>query len=733
MSNYAVSGKSKTLKYYADVHDTIAAVKRIVKENYPAVKDLSSVLQGNNCKETFENVWNFVRQNIKYQNDEPGLEQLRTPQRTLHDQTGDCDDMSILISSILTNLGHNHELVVAAYRNADQWQHIYPAAYSSNGTRYVIDCVPEIPHFNYEAQPIRNKIVIDMRLEELGSVSAGMLSELTQPFDINNLSGAFVEDDQLEVIQGILGNVAIVGPEDEYDTAISGSELQRNIILKQLMDARQTLEKEVNSPSEMSQINDNKTELKLVNDIINSFNEDAGRDEAIEIAISQGTLYQNFYKAIQYAFDESVNGLSGESDEEMYYLKVLADNDMLEELISDKYSADDLEGLAAIKLAKNPNAPKSGGLLKKIGAKVKQGVQKFKENNPKIAKVGHALNKYNPATFTLRKSMEAFLRANVFFVAEKLAIGYASEADAKKLGYTSPEWKQFVDAKDKAEQKWHSLGGDKAYFRQMVMNGRGAKKAGLKGQLGVAPAIILAITKVFGGIIEMVKKLKLRRADGTVVDETQESPSPANDTNYKSKNMATGTEKETPDGGAPADNAANIQTDEKSGVSVETVVDENGKESKIYRDKDGNEISRIKYFLIKNKTMIIIVAVVLTIGIAALVIWKIRQRSLRGLGEAGLSKKQENFIKRKGLNSRAYASLIREEIKKDKKPYNDVNRKSYYKKVFREAFDRPLSSKQVSAAQQYNQTLSQVRQIAKAKGGGSKAWKEAWSEVKKKD
>lgn len=197
--------------------------------------------------------------------------------------------------------------------------------------------------------------------------------------------------------------------------------------------------------------------------------------------------------------------------------------------------------------------------------------------------------------------------------------------------------------------------------------------------------------------------------------------------------MATSTEKETPDGGAPADNAANIQTDEKSGVSVETVVDENGKESKIYRDKDGNEISRIKYFLIKNKTMIIIVAVVLTIGIAALVIWKIRQRSLRGLGEAGLSKKQENFIKRKGLNSRAYASLIREEIKKDKKPYNDVNRKSYYKKVFREAFDRPLSSKQVSAAQQYNQTLSQVRQIAKAKGGGSKAWKEAWSEVKKKE
>ncbi|MDD4149667.1 MAG: transglutaminase-like domain-containing protein, partial [Bacteroidales bacterium] len=179
MSNYTVSGKSKTLKLYADVHDTIDAAKRIVFENYPAVADLSFSLQGTDCKETFENIWNFVRQNIQYKNDEPGKEQLRTPQRTLHDQIGDCDDMSILISSILTNLGHRHELLITAYKQIDQWQHIYPVAYSSNGTRYVIDCVPEIPYFNYEAKPIKNKIIIDMRLEELGSVSADMISELT--------------------------------------------------------------------------------------------------------------------------------------------------------------------------------------------------------------------------------------------------------------------------------------------------------------------------------------------------------------------------------------------------------------------------------------------------------------------------------------------------------------------------------------------------------------------------
>ncbi|PLX10619.1 MAG: hypothetical protein C0594_04680, partial [Marinilabiliales bacterium] len=114
------------------------------------------------------------------------------------------------------------------------------------------------------------------------------------------------------------------------------------------------------------------------------------------------------------------------------------------------------------------------------------------------------------------------------------------------------------------------------------------------------------------------------------------------------------------------------------------------------------------------------------------IVWKMRQRALRGLGEAGLSRKQENYIKRQGFNNRAYASLVREEIKKDKKPYNASNRKTYYKKVFRDAFNRPLSQKQISAAKNYNSMYAEVRKLAKAKGGGSRAWKEAWAEVKKK-
>jgi hypothetical protein len=176
----------------------------------------------------------------------------------------------------------------------------------------------------------------------------------------------------------------------------------------------------------------------------------------------------------------------------------------------------------------------------------------------------------------------------------------------------------------------------------------------------------------------------------------------------------------------------NIETHEKSGVTTETVKDENGKETKVYKDKDGKEIGKFKAFFLKNKMMIIIVSIILVVGIIAIIIWKARQRSLHGLAGGELSPKQENYIRRKGLNNRAYASLIREEIKKDGQPYNQGTRKIYYKKVFNDAFSRPISQKQVSATLNHNDTLKTVRDLAKANGGGSQGWRKAWAEVKKK-
>ena len=698
--NNKISGKSKLLKRYANVHDTVAAIERIIAENYLSVVDLANSLKGNTQAETFQNIWDFVRQNIRYQNDEKGIEQLRTPQRTLHDKIGDCDDFSILISAILTNLNITHELVVAAYKSKDKWQHIYPAAYDYKGDRYVIDCVPEIPRFNFEAKPIKNKIIINMRLEELGSgIESEMISELTQPFSIDNLRDISSEDEEILDIQGLLGNVVLVSEDDEYDTVLSSSELKQNIILKQLIEAKTALQNEIDNPTELSQLNDNQLELELVSDIIDNFSDEYARDEAIEEAINHETLYQNFYKTINYGINDAINGLAGDDEDDAYYLKIMDEQGLLDEF-SDEDSEEDL----------GRRKKRRGGLFKKAKSKLSA----FKKKHPKLSKIGRGLAKFSPHGFALRKSLEVFIRANTFRLSEKIAIGYTSESQARKLGYNRSEWLKFVEGKNKAESKWNSLGGEKSHFQKMIKQGRGGKKAGLRGELGVAPAVIAAVTKAFGAAISFFKNLKLKNKAGKVVEDTSSNKSYATKT-AQTINMENNTE-----------------LDEKSGVVTETITDDNGKETIVYRDKDGNEIGKVKAFFLKHQKMIMIISIVLVVGIIAIIIWKVRQRALNGLGAASLSAKQENYLRRQGLNKRAIASLIREEIAKDGKKYNKTNRKTYYKKVFTDAFSRPISDKQASATLNHNDKLKQVRTLAKQYGGGSEGWKKAWSQVKKK-
>lgn len=736
-NKYNITGKAIMLKRFADVEkDTIPAIRRIIYQNYPAVQQLAYSLKAITDQQTFQNIWNWVRQNIHYKNDEEGKEQLRRPQRTIYEATGDCDDMSILISSILINLGYKHELIIAAYKKPDQWQHIYPVAYSHSGQRYVIDCVPEIPYFNYEAKPIINQIQINMKLEELGAYEGGqssssdMFEELITPVTQSDFAGLgeyVSEEEELLMLQGALGNVALVDEDDDYDTMLSGSELEKNIYLKQLVEARLALIKELSNPSEMSQVNDTQKELKIVENIIDNFYDDNERDYALKTAISQNTLYKNFYISLQYGLENTLKGLNGDEFNDEYYLKIMEDANLSDEL---------MQGI-------------SGDLGKlKLFKKIKAKVQAFKEKHPKIAKVMNKVAKFSPATFGIRRSVEAFIRSNTFQVAEKLAIGYATEAEAQKLGYSTAEWKQFVDTKDKAEAKWFSVGGDKAHFRKMVVEGRGGKKAGISGQLGVAPAIIAAVAKLFGVVMDMIKNLKMkkqaREAEKSAANNTAQNKSAAIPTNNTASNSGDDYSDDGGDGSGddtttenninPA-NDPNTEVHAKSGVITQKVTDENGKEKTIYKDKDGKEINRFKAFFLKHKMWIIIISCIIVVGIIALIIWKVRKRKrLSGLGSAdnaGLTVKQANYIRRQGLNNKAYGALVREEISKDGKQYNSTNRKKYYKKVFKEAFTRSISPKQAEAARRFNEMYKRVREKAKAYGGGSRGWLKAWSEEKK--
>ncbi len=64
-------------------------------------------------------ICDWVFKHIRYQKDPIGAEFVRSPSETLKAGCGDCDDMSVLIASLLMSIGHQCSFCIAAF-TADQ-------------------------------------------------------------------------------------------------------------------------------------------------------------------------------------------------------------------------------------------------------------------------------------------------------------------------------------------------------------------------------------------------------------------------------------------------------------------------------------------------------------------------------------------------------------------------------------------------------------------------------------
>lgn len=75
-----------------------------------------------------EALFRWVQKNIRYTRDIFRVELLHTPRRMLELKAGDCDDMTILLGSMLLSTGHPVRLALTGFR-ADRphsYSHIYP-------------------------------------------------------------------------------------------------------------------------------------------------------------------------------------------------------------------------------------------------------------------------------------------------------------------------------------------------------------------------------------------------------------------------------------------------------------------------------------------------------------------------------------------------------------------------------------------------------------------------------
>jgi len=99
----------------------------------------------------------FVRDNIRYVRDVNGVETVQSPRLTLRTGSGDCDDKTGLLASLLYSIGFPVRYVLAATnpRQPTQFTHIYPEAAIRNLGWVPLETIIPGAGFGYRIQSAR--------------------------------------------------------------------------------------------------------------------------------------------------------------------------------------------------------------------------------------------------------------------------------------------------------------------------------------------------------------------------------------------------------------------------------------------------------------------------------------------------------------------------------------------------------------------------------------------------
>lgn len=126
--------------------DIIHTILQGFQEYKAQTKQASKLFSGQNIPDTARKIWAFVRNNIQYIEDSYTDQRIKSPSKTIYDKFGDCKSFSILIGSILYNLGIDFVFRFVSFnkKNPDS-THVY--IYLPNQDIKIDAC---LPYFNQE-------------------------------------------------------------------------------------------------------------------------------------------------------------------------------------------------------------------------------------------------------------------------------------------------------------------------------------------------------------------------------------------------------------------------------------------------------------------------------------------------------------------------------------------------------------------------------------------------------
>jgi transglutaminase-like putative cysteine protease len=84
-------------------------------------------------------LFEFVRDRIRYVNDVNGVETVHEPAKILELESGDCDDKTILLASLLESVGYTTRFVVTGHNYPGVFDHVYLMVMLPDGSFLPLD------------------------------------------------------------------------------------------------------------------------------------------------------------------------------------------------------------------------------------------------------------------------------------------------------------------------------------------------------------------------------------------------------------------------------------------------------------------------------------------------------------------------------------------------------------------------------------------------------------------
>lgn len=121
--------------------DIINAILYADNLNQKYTADFAQKLKGTTIRDTCNNIWNFIKDNVEYREDKSGVQEVLSPGKLIDRGYGDCKSYSNFISSCLKNLGIPHLYRFISEDRDTDIHHVYIVALDENGKEIAIDCV----------------------------------------------------------------------------------------------------------------------------------------------------------------------------------------------------------------------------------------------------------------------------------------------------------------------------------------------------------------------------------------------------------------------------------------------------------------------------------------------------------------------------------------------------------------------------------------------------------------